>query len=82
MDSAVQATCVLLAFAVEFLLDAYLFFLQFCLGGCNPLASMTLSACIPEPVCQNALVGDSCSDRVLLAASRVLNASTAAAHFP
>ncbi|EIW55012.1 glycoside hydrolase family 16 protein [Trametes versicolor FP-101664 SS1] len=27
---------------------------SFCLGGCNPLASNTLTSCSPEPVCQNA----------------------------
>ncbi|RDX43129.1 concanavalin A-like lectin/glucanase [Lentinus brumalis] len=27
---------------------------DFCLGGCNPLASNTLTSCMPEPVCQNA----------------------------
>ncbi|KAI0763461.1 concanavalin A-like lectin/glucanase domain-containing protein [Trametes elegans] len=27
---------------------------SFCLGGCNPLASATLTSCKPEPVCQNA----------------------------
>ncbi|KAI0370567.1 concanavalin A-like lectin/glucanase [Pilatotrama ljubarskyi] len=27
---------------------------SFCLGGCNPLASNTLTSCMPEPVCQNA----------------------------
>lgn len=28
--------------------------IQFCLGGCNPLASHSLDSCMPEPVCQNA----------------------------
>ncbi|KAI0642799.1 concanavalin A-like lectin/glucanase domain-containing protein [Trametes meyenii] len=27
---------------------------DFCLGGCNPLASTSLTSCMPEPVCQNA----------------------------
>ncbi|KAH9852274.1 glycoside hydrolase family 16 protein [Lenzites betulinus] len=27
---------------------------SFCMGGCNPLASNTLTSCMPEPVCQNA----------------------------
>ncbi|EJF59764.1 hypothetical protein DICSQDRAFT_148289 [Dichomitus squalens LYAD-421 SS1] len=27
---------------------------SFCLGGCNPLASNSLTSCMPEPVCQNA----------------------------
>lgn len=27
---------------------------SFCLGGCNPLASNSLTSCSPEPVCQNA----------------------------
>jgi len=29
---------------------------QYCLGGCNPLSSYSLTSCLPSPVCQNANV--------------------------
>src|SRR6266576_3147909 len=45
----------------EFLLDALIsycnrYFFQYCLGGCNPLASYSLDSCTPNPVCQNTTV--------------------------
>ncbi|RPD61467.1 hypothetical protein L226DRAFT_539800 [Lentinus tigrinus ALCF2SS1-7] len=38
---------------------------DFCLGGCNPLASNTLTSCMPEPVCQNANLTFSDTSRIL-----------------
>lgn len=38
---------------------------DFCLGGCNPLASNTLDACMPEPLCQNRNITFLNTDRIL-----------------
>ncbi|OSX60830.1 glycoside hydrolase family 16 protein [Postia placenta MAD-698-R-SB12] len=39
---------------------------NFCFGGCDPLASHSLTSCEPEPVCQNANISFNSFDRILM----------------
>ncbi|CCL98234.1 uncharacterized protein FIBRA_00228 [Fibroporia radiculosa] len=39
---------------------------DFCFGGCDPVASYSLTSCMPEPLCENTNITFSSFDRILM----------------